>query len=106
MCWTAPLRPVYLTVSAVLAASAAPAGMIKREVSMRMRIAATALVGIAVWAHAAAAVVQLKADSVTVAAAGELAEVCVRLDSGGQEVAGTENRVVWDGSCISGPSGA
>ncbi len=73
---------------------------------MRMRVGVAVLVGIAMWARAAAAVVQLEADSVTVAAAGGLAEVCVRLDSGGQEVAGTENRLVWDGSCVSGPSGA
>lgn len=43
----------------------------------------------------------LHISSANVAQPGDLAEVCVSLDSGGQEVAGTQNDLVWDGFCAS-----
>lgn len=50
----------------------------------------------------AGAAVVLRATSVAVDA-GDAAEVCVSLDSGGALVAGTQNELVWDGSCASLP---
>ena len=41
----------------------------------------------------------LQATSAAVADPGDVADVCVDLDSGGAEVAGTQNDLVWDGSC-------
>lgn len=47
----------------------------------------------------AVGVVALRATSATVARAGETADLCVVLDAGGAQVAGTQNDLVWDGSC-------
>ena len=47
----------------------------------------------------AVGVVSLQATSATVATAGETADLCVVLNSGGAEVAGTQNDLVWDDSC-------
>jgi hypothetical protein len=52
----------------------------------------------------AAAQVSLTAASVTVAAPGDAADVCVTLRSGGTIVAGTQNDLVWDGTCAILPS--
>ena len=61
--------------------------------------AGLALLGYAV---PAAATVVLLATSVRVDP-GDAAEVCVSLDSGGARVAGTQNDLVWDGSCATLP---
>jgi hypothetical protein len=54
----------------------------------------------------AGAIVELRAESVTVDAPGDTADLCVSLDSGGQEVAGTQNDLVWDGTCATLPGGS
>lgn len=41
----------------------------------------------------------LDISSANVAQPGDVAEVCVTLDGEGQEVAGTQNDLVWDGTC-------
>ena len=41
----------------------------------------------------------LDISSADVAQPGDVAEVCVTLDGEGQEVAGTQNDLVWDGTC-------
>jgi hypothetical protein len=64
-----------------------------------------ALAALLCWAGSAAAVT-LRASSATVAAPGDLAEVCISLDTGGAEVAGTQNDLVWDGHCATLRSGA
>ncbi len=51
------------------------------------------------WAASAEAV-RLAVDSATVAASGDTASLCVSLDSEGLEVAGTQNRIYWNPSCI------
>ena len=52
-----------------------------------------------VLADVASAAVTMRAGSATVSAPGETADVCVSLDTGGDEVAGTQNDLNWDGSC-------
>ncbi|MEO8603734.1 MAG: hypothetical protein ABI629_14265, partial [bacterium] len=47
-------------------------------------------------AHGAAT---LFVSSATVANQGDAAQICVTLSTGGAEVAGTQNDLVWDGSC-------
>jgi len=47
----------------------------------------------------AAGVLSLDATSATVAAPGEIADLCVVLSAGGENVAGTQNDLVWDDSC-------
>jgi hypothetical protein len=47
----------------------------------------------------AVGVVSLQATSAVAATAGETADLCVVLNSGGAQVAGTQNDLVWDGSC-------
>lgn len=47
----------------------------------------------------AVGVVSLQATSAEVMTAGEAADLCVVLNSGGAQVAGTQNNLVWDGSC-------
>jgi len=59
---------------------------------------ATAVASV-VAARATPAAVQLSVSSATVAQAGDSGRICVALSTNGQEVAGTENRLVWDGSC-------
>ncbi|MFN8644249.1 MAG: hypothetical protein U0802_22295 [Candidatus Binatia bacterium] len=63
--------------------------------SMRAPFALLALLA----ASPAAAEVRLDMSSATVESSGENARVCVSLTSGGQEVAGTQNDLVWDGAC-------
>ena len=43
--------------------------------------------------------VSLEATSATVSASGDQADLCVVLQSGGAPVAGTQNDLVWDGTC-------
>jgi hypothetical protein len=43
--------------------------------------------------------VTLQISMATVSAPGESAQICVSLNSGGAEVAGTQNDLVWDGGC-------
>src|SRR5215472_1143081 len=62
--------------------------------------AGLALLGYAL--PAAAGTVVLRAILVGVDS-GDAAEVCVSLDSGGARVAGTQNDLVWDGSCATLP---
>jgi hypothetical protein len=64
----------------------------------------SAVVGVGLLlAGAAAAQVRIEVDSATVERPGDETRICVRLDSGGAEVAATENRLVWDGTCATGP---
>jgi MYXO-CTERM domain-containing protein len=51
----------------------------------------------------ATAAVQLNASSATVPVGGDTATVCVALATGGAEVAGTQNDLVWDGTCATLP---
>lgn len=43
--------------------------------------------------------VSLEATSATVSASGDRADLCVVLQSGGAPVGGTQNDLVWDGTC-------
>ena len=56
-------------------------------------------------AHPAAAVTIL-ATSATVSNPGDRGQICVFLQSGGQQVAGTQNDLRWDNNCASMPVGA
>lgn len=58
-------------------------------------------VGLALLGYpgSAGAAVTLQATSATVDQPGDVGDVCVVLDSGGASVAGTQNDLVWDGSC-------
>ena len=60
--------------------------------------AAAALASGRAPAHAA---VTLQASSATVAQQGDSGTICVALIAGGEEVAGTQNDLVWDGGCAS-----
>lgn len=42
----------------------------------------------------------LTADSVSDLSEGQSAKVCVRMDSGGQKIAGVQNDLNWDGNCL------
>jgi hypothetical protein len=57
-------------------------------------------------AERAVGVVLLQATSATVATAGVTADLCVVLNSGGAQVSGTQNDLVWDGSCATLSSAA
>lgn len=68
---------------------------------------AHATLGLALLApQLADAGVKLTASAATVAHPGDTAEICIALDSGGAAVAGTQNDLVWDGSCATLPSDA
>lgn len=53
-----------------------------------------------------ASAVQLSISSAQVAQPGGSAQLCVSLSTGGQEVAGTQNDLVWDGTCMTLNEGA
>jgi hypothetical protein len=55
------------------------------------------------FANPAAAAVSLTLSSASVPHSGDAASVCVALSTGGEEVAGTQNDLVWDGSCATLP---
>jgi len=57
-------------------------------------------------ARDARAGVTLSVSSATVQNAGDSAQICVALSTGGQKVAGTQNDLTWDGTCatLSGDS--
>jgi hypothetical protein len=65
---------------------------------MRIAALATVLASLATTSPAAAAVT-LQLSSATVARPGDVGQLCVTLNSAGQEVAGTQNDLVWDGAC-------
>ena len=58
-----------------------------------------AALGTALVVAAPAHAVTLAVSNATVSQPGEMATVCVTLDTGGQEVAGTQSDLVWDGTC-------
>jgi MYXO-CTERM domain-containing protein len=60
-----------------------------------------ALVAVILFSGASAEAVSLGVSSATVSQPGGAAQVCVSLVTGGQEVAGTQNDLVWDGTCMS-----
>lgn len=70
---------------------------------MRRRWFALLLFASAV-SSAAAAEVRLDLGSATVAQPGAVARVCLSLATGGADVAGTQNDLVWDGTCATLPS--
>lgn len=63
--------------------------------SIRPRSLVAALIAVALAAPAAAVNLTMEATN----ADGGAVRVCVGLDSTGQQVAGTQNDLVWDGSC-------
>ena len=69
---------------------------------MRDRACATAVSFAILLAGSTSAAlpVTLSIDSGTVAAPGQVAPLCVSLDSGGEPIAGTENELHWDTTCI------
>ena len=69
---------------------------------MRTALPAIALLA-ALGTATASAEVRLDLSGATVAAPGDTARVCVSLATGGQEVAGTQNDLVWDGTCATVP---
>jgi hypothetical protein len=66
------------------------------------------IAGLAVLAagnRAALAAVSLQiTSSVTVSEQGQAGQICVTLSTGGAQVAGTQNDLVWDGNCATLPS--
>ena len=68
-------------------------------------MAVTVVVLCAAAAHPASAVTIL-ATSATVGNPGDRGQICVSLDTGGKEVAGTQNDLRWDNNCASMPVGA
>jgi len=56
-------------------------------------------------ANPAAAAVSLTLSSASVPNSGDDATVCVALATGGEDVAGTQNDLVWDGRCATLPDG-
>jgi len=61
------------------------------------------LVGVLAVGSPASADVVLRLSSATVAQSGDSGQVCVSLDTGGENVAGTQNDLVWDGRCATLP---
>lgn len=65
------------------------------------------LVALAVLCRGAVAgAVGLSISSATVAQPGDSTRLCVTLTTGGQQVAGTQNDLVWDGTCMTLNDGA
>lgn len=65
-----------------------------------MRIAFAVLTSLVAFAPLPAdAAVQFLTSSATVAAPGESTDICVGLDAGGADVAGTQNDLRWDDRC-------
>jgi MYXO-CTERM domain-containing protein len=62
-----------------------------------------ALLALLACSRDASATVQLDPSSVSVAQPGDRGRTCVSLVTGGQEVAGTQNDLVWDGRCATLP---
>lgn len=58
-----------------------------------------AAVALAALAQPAAAAVSLSASSAQVANPGDFGTICVSLNTNGEEVAGTQNDLTWDGTC-------
>src|SRR6516165_8852390 len=58
------------------------------------------------YAGSAGATIVIRATSAVVDQPGDDADVCVTLESGGAQIAGTQNDLVWDPSCatLSDPS--
>ena len=63
-----------------------------------------ALLALMIWTDRAVGGVVLRAGSATVDAPGDVADLCVSLDTGGEQIAGTQNDLVWDGNCATLPS--
>jgi MYXO-CTERM domain-containing protein len=70
---------------------------------MRRCVSQLAGLTLVVWASRASGAVVLQATTATVAETGDVVDVCVVLDSQGEQVAGTQNDLVWDGSCATLP---
>lgn len=69
---------------------------------MAYRVRLVALIAL-LGAGRAAADVRLDLSSTTVAQPGDSGRVCVSLATGGADVAGTQNDLVWDGRCATLP---
>jgi uncharacterized protein (TIGR03382 family) len=70
---------------------------------MARRLRVSVLIAIIAAARAAAAEVSLDLSSATVAHPGDRGRLCVSLATGGADVAGTQNDLVWDGRCATLP---
>ena len=70
--------------------------------AVRVRAAGVALL-VALAAAAAPAAVSMQLTSANVSNPGDAGRVCVMLSSGGAQVAGTQNDLIWDGNCASLP---
>ena len=66
----------------------------------------TVLIGLLALTRSAVADVTLDLSSTTVERPGDTGRVCVSLSTGGQDVAGTQNDLVWDGTCATLDEGA
>ena len=66
----------------------------------------TVLIGLLALTRSAVADVTLDLSSTTVERPGDTGRVCVSLATGGQDVAGTQNDLVWDGTCATLDEGA
>lgn len=67
-------------------------------------VAVTAVLLVAAASQAAASgAVSIQATSATVANPGDAGSICVVLTTGGNDVAGTQNDLTWDGTCATLP---
>ncbi len=72
----------------------------------RMAFGFGLVASLAVGGAAPARAVTMRVVSANVSQAGETARVCIELKSGRTEIAGTQNDLVWDGSCATLSDGA
>jgi MYXO-CTERM domain-containing protein len=74
---------------------------IRQHLSTYVSIAA--IVALLFGPRLALAAATLSASSATASAPGGSAQICVSLNTNGEEVAGTQNDIVWDGACATLP---
>jgi hypothetical protein len=74
-----------------------------RAVAKRRGLAAGVALLVAVAAQPSGGTVTIGATSASVASPGEFGRICVVLHTGGDDVAGTQNDLRWDGRCATLP---
>ena len=74
-----------------------PALVCRSGFEIGMTLCMTLLMGIVTVSPTAA--VTLRVTSATVQAPGDMGQICVQLETQGQLVAGTQNDLIWDGTC-------
>lgn len=74
--------------------AARPGGRLVRHVGVAFSFA------LLLASNSPAVALQMNASDATVSNPGRTATICVSLESDGQQVAGTQNDLVWDGNCL------